>query len=112
MITRLRPELSIEAHESAVFNIGGEVYIVTIRRGVAEVIRDHEPVYGTPVPIGEVGSLPTKEVLTWLDECSPGWMMAGHASRQAPSPLIPTPLGGLCSSWTPLPKPFCGVTPE
>lgn len=61
MITRLRPELSIEAHESAVFNIGGEVYIVTIRRGVAEVIRDHKPVYGTPVPIGEVARSPQRK---------------------------------------------------
>lgn len=52
MITRLRPELSIDSHESAVFNIGGEKYIVTVRRGVAEVTRD-KPLYGTPEPIGE-----------------------------------------------------------
>jgi alkyl sulfatase BDS1-like metallo-beta-lactamase superfamily hydrolase len=51
MQTRLRPELSIDVHESAIFSIGGERYVVTVRRGVAEVT-EGAPIYGTPEPIG------------------------------------------------------------
>ena len=51
MQTRLRPELAIDVHESAIWKVGGEKYIVTVRRGVAEVTRG-EPIYGTPDPIG------------------------------------------------------------
>ena len=49
--TRLRPELSIDVHESAIFLVGGAKYIVTVRKGVAEVAKG-EPLYGTPEPIG------------------------------------------------------------
>lgn len=51
MQTRLRPELSIDVHESAIFLVGGEKYIVTVRRGVAEVTQG-SPIWGTPEPIG------------------------------------------------------------
>lgn len=52
MATRLRPELSIESHESALFKIGPHSYIVTIRKGVAEIIKGDKPLYGTPDLIG------------------------------------------------------------
>ena len=52
MITRVRPELSIDVHESAIFQVGKEKYIVTVRKGVAEVTKG-TPIYGTPDPIGK-----------------------------------------------------------
>jgi len=51
MQTRLRPELSIDVHESAIFLVGGSKHIVTVRRGVAEVTKG-DALHGTPEPIG------------------------------------------------------------
>ncbi len=51
MQTRLRPELSIDVYESANWLIGTEQYVVTVRKGVCEVVKG-APIFGTPQSIG------------------------------------------------------------
>lgn len=55
MATRLRPELSLDVHETVRFVLEepSETWLVTVRRGVAEVVRG-EPLPGTPEPVATV----------------------------------------------------------
>ncbi len=55
MATRLIPERSIDTHESVVFRFTdtNEQFVVTVRYGVAEVVRG-DPLPGTPAPIAKV----------------------------------------------------------
>lgn len=56
MASRLIPELASDTHESVRFEFEDtrEVFHVTIRRGVAEVVAGPEPLPGTPAPIATV----------------------------------------------------------
>ena len=55
MASRLVPERSIDAHESVSFTFTdtGERFVVTVRRGIAEVV-EGDPLPGTPAPVADV----------------------------------------------------------
>lgn len=53
METRLRPELSLDVHESVRFELDQAVYFLTVRRGVAERA-EGTPLPGTPAPLAVV----------------------------------------------------------
>jgi len=52
---KLRPEEALDVHEAVVFHFGDvdETWVVTVRRGVAEVVRG-APLPGTPEPVATV----------------------------------------------------------
>ncbi len=60
MSGRLIPERSAAVHESVVFRFGEQQFVLTIRRGVAELV-EGEPLPGTPEPLAVVHTDP----LTW-----------------------------------------------
>jgi alkyl sulfatase BDS1-like metallo-beta-lactamase superfamily hydrolase len=60
MATRLMPGEAIDTHETVHFDFGEVAYVVTVRRGVAEVV-EGEALPGTPEPIATVRTDPA----TW-----------------------------------------------
>lgn len=56
MASRLIPELATDTHETVRFEFAdtNEIFHVTIRRGVAEVVAGDTPLPGTPTPIARV----------------------------------------------------------
>jgi len=62
MGTRLRPDETMDRHDSVhfVFTDTQERYVVTIRRGIAEVVAG-DPLPGTPAPLATL----TTDAMTW-----------------------------------------------
>ncbi len=62
MSTRLKPEEAMDVHESVAFHFpqSGERYVLTVRRGVAELVAG-DPLPGTPEPIAVVET----DDMTW-----------------------------------------------
>ncbi len=60
LAVRLKPATAMDVHESVLFRFGEDQYALTIRRGVAELVKG-EPLPGTPEPIATVATDPT----TW-----------------------------------------------
>ncbi len=78
MGARLMPERAGAAHESISvhFRDTDDHYVVTVRRGVAEVVRG-EPLPGTPTPLASI----TTDTDTWkrlaLEQDSAAWALLG-----------------------------------
>ena len=60
MSSRLRADEALDVHESLRFDLQGEVWTITVRRGVAEVVHG-EPLPGTPEPVATLSCSPS----TW-----------------------------------------------
>ena len=78
MGARLEPDRAGDAHESIAirFTDSDARYVVTVRRGVAELVRG-EPLPGTPAPLARI----TTDTDTWkrlaLQQDSAAWALLG-----------------------------------
>jgi len=60
LAARLKPDASLDVHESVIVRFPDDQFVLTVRRGVAEVVRG-APLSGTPEPV----AVAVTDVATW-----------------------------------------------